>query len=202
LVEIKVMINGSKGNPRKKDRKDDLNYNGRHRRNAGIFRPSAANMDGGLQDLLMQTDEFVSLTASQQINRTASDELRDVYDQSFGSLAIIDFHSKFKHASKLLERYLKEEDLPTDCFTPRSLYLRGVSKAQLFRRRLLTRKENELLAMTLAHHGLGDVRMAPVMEVKCLKRFFLHYCEVLTFRIIDLLTKHLSPLSPTNYYLT
>ena len=129
-------------------------------------------------------------------------ELRDVYDQSFGSLAIIDFHSKFKHASKLLERYLKEEDLPADCFTPRSLYLRGVSKAQLFRRRLLTRKENELLAMTLAHHGLGDVRMAPVMEVKCLKRFFLHYCEVLTFRIIDLLTKHLSPLSPTNYYLT
>jgi len=31
-------------------------------------------MDGGLQDLLMQTGEFVSLTAShQQINRTASD---------------------------------------------------------------------------------------------------------------------------------
>jgi len=39
------------------------------------------------------------------------------------------------------------------------LYQRGVSKAhQLFARRLLTRKENELLAMTLAHHGPEDVR--------------------------------------------
>jgi len=91
----------------------------------------------------MQTGEFVSLTASQQINRTASDELRDVYDQYIGSSAIIDFHSKFKHTSKLLERYLQEEDLPADCLTPRALYLRGVSKAQLFARRLLTPKEDE-----------------------------------------------------------
>lgn len=153
---------------RKKDRKDDLNYHGR-RRNARVYGspPSSGGLDGDFQDLLDQTGEFSS---SQRIQRTASvekttDELKDVYDQYIGTTAMLDLHSKFKESGKMLERYPNKEDLPDHLLTPRSLYLRETAKSKLLPRRLLVRKESEPLAITLAHHGLGDERMLPVIEV-------------------------------------
>lgn len=119
---------------------------------------------GSKDDLTMMIEDAAQSVQDQRVEEL-NDELRGVYDQYFGEAAILDFHQKFKSAMLNIERYPVDSELPDDLRTPRSLYLRGTTKAQLLPLPLILRKESEPLGLHLRYRGIGDERFAPVVNI-------------------------------------
>mmetsp|Transcript_5234 Transcript_5234/g.11448 ORF Transcript_5234/g.11448 Transcript_5234/m.11448 type:complete len:1188 (+) Transcript_5234:1048-4611(+) len=86
-------------------------------------------------------------------------------DKYFGFKSRVDFSIKFKNSTKDLERYPDESKLSAKQLTPRSRYLRETAKAGLLPLSLILRKEKDPMGIHLAHRGLGDERMMPMIKV-------------------------------------
>eukprot|EP01040_Poterioochromonas_malhamensis_P006668 gene6668-7183_t len=95
----------------------------------------------------------------------AMDDMKDVYDHYIGNQAILDFQYKYKKIVNHTEHYPLDQNLPIHLLTPRSMYLRGTIKNKTLPLPLLIRKETEPLGIHLSHHGLGDKRVQPLIDV-------------------------------------
>lgn len=152
---------------RKKDRKDDILA---QRKSIKPGSSSSKRVTASIQSVAVnfteeESDIGIPRSISVENIEQSNDALRGVYDQYFGEKALTAFHEKYKRSTLDLERYPKEEELPEELKTPRSLYLRGVAKAKLLPLPLLIRDPTEPLSLNLGFKGLGDIRVAPVIEV-------------------------------------
>lgn len=91
--------------------------------------------------------------------------LRGEYHKYFGQEAFREFQDKFHIAVLNLERYVSDASLPEELRTPRSIYLRSVSKRKLLPLPLILRDPKHPFALNLNSRGLGDARMMPVIDV-------------------------------------
>lgn len=91
--------------------------------------------------------------------------LRGEYHKYFGVEAFRAFQEKFHIAVRNLERYPRDADLPAEMHTPRTLYLRSISKRKLLPLPLILRDPKHPFALNLNSRGLGDERMMPVIDV-------------------------------------
>lgn len=76
-----------------------------------------------------------------------------------------DLQQLYRKANRDLSVYVKDEDVPEGRRTPRSLYLREVERRNLPPLSLVLRKEDQSHGVFLANRGLGDVHMAPLVEI-------------------------------------
>lgn len=106
-------------------------------------------------------ESFVSHHSTEE----SLDELHGVFDHYFGVRSRVDFVKKVKTSYSAICKYSSESDLPEVLSSPRSLYLREISKAQLLPLPLVLRKESNPKGVFLGHKGLGDKRMLPVIEI-------------------------------------
>jgi hypothetical protein len=166
---------------RKKDRKEDEKIN---RRRSSVLGGGGAP-ESPTNSSFTRNDSFISdnnnMEGEDQFDpendyglglesaETANDDMKDVYERYIGESAIIEFQQKYKKVLREMEKYPEEADIPpenVDSLTPRSLYLRGTIKNKgLPLSSLLLRKENEPLGIFLAHYGLGDTRLQPLVRV-------------------------------------
>lgn len=93
------------------------------------------------------------------------EELRDERHKYFGPAAFQDFQEKFRSAARDLDRYPRDADLPAELRTPRSLYLRSVTRKKLLPLPLILRDDEHPYSLNLHARGLGDLRMMPVIDV-------------------------------------
>ena len=83
----------------------------------------------------------------------------------FGLEARLEFGVMFREAKKDMDHYPTDELLPLSRRTPRTLYLREVTKQNLLPLSLFLRKDHTPYDVALGHRGLGDKRAAPIIEV-------------------------------------
>eukprot|EP01032_Pedospumella_encystans_P003385 gene3385-3997_t len=112
-----------------------------------------------------QLDKVAAEMAKAESAEKGSDELAGRENEFFGEKARFDLALKFKKATKDLERYPNEEDLPAEKKTPRQMYLREVAKSNLMPLPIILRKDSNPMGIHLSHRGLGDVRVAPLIKV-------------------------------------
>ncbi len=167
---------------RKKDRKDEEKIN--RMRRGSVIASSSATRSSYLANGTDSPLQSPSPTARVERNETgdlnftrtfrkdtldsveaAMDDMKDVYDHYIGNQAILDFQYKYKKVVNDTEHYPSDEDLPIHSLTPRSMYLRSTVKNKTLPLPLLIRKETEPLGIHLSHHGLGDKRVQPLIDV-------------------------------------
>jgi len=93
------------------------------------------------------------------------DELTGVKDHYFGNISRINFNRRFLQANKNLQTYPDDDTLPFSLSSPRSLYLREITKLNILPLPLILRKEKEPLGIFLSHRGLGDIRFQPILKI-------------------------------------
>lgn len=142
---------------KKKDRADDL-FNKKKKVRAQSIKPA-------YQDEQEQLEKDAEAIAKAESAEKGENELAGREKEFFGEKARFDLALKFKKATKDLERYQNEEDLPAEKRTPRQLYLREVAKSNLMPLPIILRKDSNPMGVHLSHRGLGDVRMAPLIKV-------------------------------------
>lgn len=141
---------------KKKDRADDL-FNKKKKVRAPSIKPG---VDEHELQMKQAADDAKVLSAERGEN-----ELQGRENEFFGEKARLDLALKFKKATKDLERYPNEADLPAERRTPRQLYLREVAKANLLPLPIILRKDSNPMGIHLSHRGVGDARMAPLISV-------------------------------------
>jgi hypothetical protein len=141
---------------KKKDKKDDLF----HKRRASV----AVNAKTALHDL----EEEKKLDEKELASKPAEageNEMEGQTEKYFGEKARVSFAKRFKDAAKDFEKYPYDSMLPEEKRTPRSMYLREVSKQKLLPLPIILRKESNPMGVHLPHRGIGDVRMGPMIAV-------------------------------------
>lgn len=98
----------------------------------------------------------------QRENDKKIEEQRSKY---FGANAKRDFLARFQRAARDLRVMPKVEHIPEEMNTPRHMYLRETTKLNLVPLPTILRKDKQPKGIFLAHKGLGDTRMLPVVEV-------------------------------------
>ena len=83
----------------------------------------------------------------------------------FGVEAKLEFTAMFRDVPRQVIYYPHEDDLPEQNKTPRTLYLRQIHSHDLLPLPLLMRKENAPYEINLKNRGLGDARVAPIVEI-------------------------------------
>ena len=83
----------------------------------------------------------------------------------FGVEAKLEFTAMFRDVPRQVIYYPHEDDLPEENKTPRTLYLRQIHSHDLLPLPLLMRKENAPYEINLKNRGLGDARVAPIVEI-------------------------------------
>ena len=83
----------------------------------------------------------------------------------FGVEAKLEFSAMFRDVPRQVIYYPTEDDLPEENKTPRTLYLRQIHSHDLLPLPLLMRKENAPYEINLKNRGLGDARVAPIVEI-------------------------------------
>lgn len=121
-------------------------------------------------DIMEAAAEAVAKSESEVVTKSQSaengeNELEGKEDIYFGVKSRLDFAEKFRLSYKDLERYPDESKLPAEKLTPRSMYLRESAKKNLIPLSLLLRKDSNPMGVHLAHRGLGDERMLPLITV-------------------------------------
>eukprot|EP00605_Chrysophyceae_sp_TOSAG23-4_P001619 GSChrysophyteH1.ASY1.ANO1.1779.1 assembled CDS len=92
-------------------------------------------------------------------------ELKQQFENYFGPAARSQFKASFQRASRDLRVIKKDEDVPEEMNTPRRMYLRESEKLKLLPLPIVLRKEKEPKGVYLAHKGLGDKRLLPVVAI-------------------------------------
>lgn len=81
-----------------------------------------------------------------------------------GVQAKLDFYDRYRQANRDFYVYMKDDDVPDECKTPRSTYLRELEKRSLPPLSLVMRHKDKPNGVFLANRGLGDLHMAPLVE--------------------------------------
>jgi len=100
-----------------------------------------------------------------QIMQANDIKLKEEWAKYFGPASKTSFTAAFQRASRDLRVMQNDTDVPDECSTPRRNYLREVTKANLLPLPIVLRKEKEPKGVFLAHKGLGDDRMLPIVSV-------------------------------------
>lgn len=89
------------------------------------------------------------------------------YDKTkyIGIEAKKEFQLLYRKANRDFSIYVKDEDVPEAKRTPRSLYLREIEKNKLLPLSIILRKEKFENGIYLANRGLGDLHIAPLVEM-------------------------------------
>jgi len=100
-----------------------------------------------------------------QIMQTNDVKLKEEWSKYFGPVAKTAFTAAFQRAGRDLRVMINDSDVPDECNTPRRNYLREVTKLNLLPLPTVLRKETHPKGVFLAHKGLGDDRMLPIVSV-------------------------------------
>ena len=103
-----------------------------------------------------------ALRLLQQANDAILEEQHTAY---FGSQAKAAMRQKFLGSSRSLQKYPKDEDVPAELQSPRSMYLREAQKRSLVPLSLTVRKRTQPRGVFLSGRGLGDTRIMPIISV-------------------------------------
>lgn len=103
-----------------------------------------------------------ALRLLQQANDAILEEQHTAY---FGSQAKAAMRLKFLNSSRNLQKYPKDDDVPEELRSPRSMYLRESQKRSLVPLSLTVRKRMQPRGVFLGGRGLGDSRIMPVVSV-------------------------------------
>lgn len=110
-----------------------------------------------------QTSTVGDLTVA-EMNIESMSEFDGKINKYFGMEARNSFVSLYKESHNSLRKYPNESDIPEDMKSPRMSYLREVSRAGIAPLSLVLRKENRPNGIFLAHRGLGDKRVLPIIN--------------------------------------
>ena len=108
---------------------------------------------------------FMKSTKSLSAEAATLDPFDGMRGKYFGVEAKLEFSAMFRDVPRQVIYYPKEDDLPEENKTPRTLYLRQVHSHDLLPLPLLMRKENAPYEINLKNRGLGDARVAPIVEI-------------------------------------
>lgn len=102
---------------------------------------------------------------SSEKSLSVAKELADHRDKYVGDRAAKELQSKYRTAPRTLLHYATNDSLPVEMQTPRTIYMRETTRSNLIPLPLLLRKEIQPNGVFLAHRGLGDAYIMPLIKV-------------------------------------
>ena len=108
-----------------------------------------------------QESEINNITSNNLSRELSSDEIKNY----IGKEAFTKFNDIYKTSSALLNKCPSDNDIPENLRSPRSMFLREITKKNLLPIPIILRDETNSKGLFLAHKGLGDEYLLSIIRI-------------------------------------